>query len=303
MVTHPGVSCGVLRLAPWLICCACRLHFDAEPMDGRASCTWSTFGGLRDITEVNSSSDDWGAWISNDKLELYFGSSRAGAFAIYHASRSAPGDAFGTPMLLANLVASGSADDPFITDDGLQLFFENSPTTLGKDAQLNVAIRASTSVEFANARVLSNVNDPSTQDAAPSLTSDALTLVFNSERAGGPGGSDLYLATRQTASSAFGTPVPLSIDTSGFDCCTSIAGDGSSMILVNDSTGAPRIMAAARGGTDFTPPALLAPELAGATGSEIDPTLTRDGTTIVFSSNRAGGQGGYDIYLAERSCL
>lgn len=243
--------------------------------------------------------DDWGAWISNDKLDLYFGSSRSGSFLIYHAARAATGDLFGAPQVLANLVASGNADDPFMTDDGLQLFFENSATTLGKDQQLFVAIRTTTSVEFANGQILANVNDAATSDSAASLTSDALTMVFNSMRSGN---SDLYITTRPTATSAFGAPVALSIDTPGFECCSSLAGDGSSMILVSDASGTNRIERTVRGGADYLAPAIFDPGLAGATGDEVDPTLTRDGTTIVFGSNRAGGAGGYDIYLAERSC-
>ncbi|MGE5181138.1 MAG: TolB family protein [Acidobacteriota bacterium] len=201
--------------------------------------------------------------------------------------------------MLANLVTQGNADDPFITDDGLQMFFENSATTLGKDQQLFVAVRASTSVEFASGQILANVNDPAFSDSAASVTSDALTMVFNSTRAGS---SDLYIATRPSASSAFGAPVALSFNTPGFECCSSLAGDGSSMVLVSDQSGTQRISLSLRGGADYLPPTTLDPLLAGATGDEVDPTLTRDGTTIVFSSNRAGGTGGYDIYLAERSC-
>jgi hypothetical protein len=75
------------------------------------------------------------------------------------------------------------------------------------------------------------------------------------------------------------------------------------MIMVSDASGTQRISQSVRVGGVYQAPTILDPVLAGVTGNgEVDPTITRDGTTIVFVSNRAGGLGGYDVYIAERSC-
>jgi len=38
------------------------------------------------------------------------------------------------------------------------------------------------------------------------------------------------------------------------------------------------------------------PDLASA-GNDVDPSLSADGRWLAFASDRAGGQGGYDVYL------
>jgi len=109
--------------------------------------------------------------------------------------------------------------------------------------------------------------------------------------------------TRPTASSGFAAPQPLALNTLANEVAASLSADGSSMILISDAMGGiAHIMRSERVGGDYQPVELLDPVLVGATGDETDPTLTPDGTAIVFVSNRVGGMGGYDVYYAERTC-
>ena len=47
------------------------------------------------------------------------------------------------------------------------------------------------------------------EDSAPSISSDGLTLYFSSDRSGGLGSFDLWVATRSTADDEWGTLVNL----------------------------------------------------------------------------------------------
>src|SRR5258706_13997941 len=194
--------------------------------------------------------------------------------------------------MLSALTTVGSADDPDLSGDGLQMVYDASPTTVSTDQDVMISQRASRSVEFTSGALLNNVNVPSFSDSAPSITADGLTLAFNSSR---NGTADLFITTRPTSSSAFAAPIPIdSLNTPNVECCASLAPDGSSMVFVG-TTGAQRIVRSVRdtSGT-FGPPTELDPVLTGATGQDLDESLTADGTAIVFVSNRNAGVGGSD---------
>lgn len=68
----------------------------------------------------------------------------------------------------------------------------------------------------------------SASDNRPSVTRDGLTIFFDSTRAGGLGGPDLYYATRSNISQPFGTAVHLQqLSSPAFDARAFISKDGS----------------------------------------------------------------------------
>jgi Tol biopolymer transport system component len=85
----------------------------------------------------------------------------------------------------------------------------------------------------------------------PTLTADLLEMVFESDRMGGSGGSDLWITRRQMIGGAWATPIPVS--------------------NVNSDA------------------------------SEEHPGLSDDGLTLWFASDRGGGLGSFDIYVATRT--
>jgi Tol biopolymer transport system component len=52
----------------------------------------------------------------------------------------------------------------------------------------------------------------------------------------------------------------------------------------------------------WSTPTNLGP-LINSTGNDARPTLSRDGLTLLFGSNRAGGDGQSDIYISQREKL
>jgi hypothetical protein len=272
-----------------------RVHFDPfAGADGATadSCTFAPFGQPRRLDEVNSATEDWGAWLSEDGLELLFTSDRSGAFGMYRALRSSRTALFDPPTFYD--VGVVPAGDPYESIDGLRLWFDDG-------GNIFFASRPDSGSQFSNATQVIEIESPQA-DNNPWLTSDELTIVFNSDRGGQV---DLYIATRMQPSSTFNPPTPISaLNTPDEDCCGHLSSDGHTLVFASDhaSPGTKRILVSELVGGVFQPPVPLDPGLAGTDGNETDPALTRDGSLIVFGSDRSGGAGMYDLYIAERSC-
>lgn len=183
-------------------------------------------------------------------------------------------------------------------------------------------------------RALPNLNSAS-DESEPCLSNDGTLVAFASDRAGGAGGSDVYVYDREgealAATPGLNTPanetwprfaydsVNLAFvrDSAGFGRVRLYTPNGDSLLgLPGLSTGGPL--------TDTAPApdfhgdriafqsdragnwdvfvwnrsggiAALA-DLASA-GSDVEPSLSSNGRWLAFASDRAGGAGGYDVYL------
>lgn len=153
---------------------------------------------------------------------------------------------------------------------------------------------------------LSGVNTPQNEQN-PSMTADGLMVVFNSGRPGGPGGNDIFIATRATADEPFGNIVPLSgeVNTVTSEGAPFISADGLTLLFHGIRLGG-------HGGNDLyqaTRASIDEPfgnvvNLGAGVNSnadERDAFLSADGLMLLFSSNRAGTFGSNDIYLATRA--
>jgi Tol biopolymer transport system component len=100
-------------------------------------------------------------------------------------------------------------------------------------------------------------------DGQPSLRRDALEIFFYSNRPGTLGGNDIYAATRAKAMDCFSMPVNLGPNVNS--PLTNVGG------------------------------ALL--------GNETRPSISWDGTTLYFGSDRPGGEGSSDIYVTTRQMV
>jgi len=152
------------------------------------------------INEINSSVNDAGpTYFENEggRPQLYFQSQRpggAGQADIYVSEQQEDGT-WGAPQRVVELSTKFQEQRPSIRFDGLEIVFQSNRTTsLGFD--LWVSTRASVTDEWSAPVRVENVNSPQT-DAQPYLSGDGMTLYFSSDRAGGAGGNDLWLSTRE----------------------------------------------------------------------------------------------------------
>jgi Tol biopolymer transport system component len=273
----------------------CRVDFDERADGGPDAAPLGPWSAPRALTELNvGGSDEFGPWLSEDRLEIVFASNRTGGFLLYRARRVSPSDPFGAPVVIA-IPGLPDGDDPFVTDDGLSLFFAETNGAMNLDIVL--ATRSSTTAEFSNDHAVTEL-DSTANDGGPALSSDELTIVFNSLR---NGDEDLFIATRASKTSAWNAPALL--DTVSIrgprDCCPWLSGDGRLLVFASDrDTGRLQLYISEPGPTGFGTPAVLDPVLGSSDGDDGDPTLTRDQRTIVFASTRGGTD--YNLYIADR---
>lgn len=130
-----------------------------------------------------------------------------------------------------------------------------------------------------------------------SLSGDGLTLIFDSNRAGGLGGHDLYSATWN--GSSFGGVLSLGsgVNTASTDYAPSQSPDGNTLYFT--STTWDLYTAQKVSGTWGSRTKLTA--LSTTSAEEWAPGVAGSGTTLVFSAlNRIGGSGGHDLWFSQK---
>ena len=205
------------------------------------------FAEAEPITGLDFNESVFGPSLSTDGRTLYFSAYADGEQQIYAASRDARGAAFADVRELPLVNSPASDGSPFISANGerLYLFSERIGGIGGRDVWISEREGAG----FSAPELLGGINSPATE-LLPWLTTDELSLIFVSNRNGGQGGADLWVATRDDTDDDFGAPVNLS---------------------------------------DL-----------GSTENEGRAVLSADGRTAFFSSDRAGGRGGPDLWVATR---
>ena len=278
-----------------------------------ANSAWSEPVNLGPV--VNSTAGDNNATLSPDGLSLYFASDRPGglgAIDIWVARRASPDSPWEAPVHLGAPVSTASMDGaPVLSIDGHLLFLHSdrpggqggfdiwmahrsdpkddfsweAPVNLGPDvntpdgeqgpeyvksdgggalyfsrgdqllqkADLYRAEVGPTGRTRGPALPVAELNDPTTNDLAPTVRTDGREIFFFSGRAGGFGGADIWVSTRPSVSDPWSPP---------------------------ENWGGPPFNTAS---------------------ADNQPDLSRDGRTLVFSSTRAGGFGGTDMWMSTRT--
>jgi len=192
----------------WDICVLRRATTDSE---------WASPENLGPA--VNSSGVDSEASISADGLELYFHSgpsSTLGKGDIYLISRETKDAPWGPRMNLGAKTNSPDHDsEPWITADGLQLYFQSLRPGGYGTGDMWVATRPTTKDSWAEPVNLGpTINGPS-YDGSPCLSPDGRVLFFHSYRKEGYGKVDLWMARRASVSDPWGPPVNLGPQVNG----------------------------------------------------------------------------------------
>jgi Tol biopolymer transport system component len=208
---------------------------------------------------------------------------------------------FGEPELITGLGLTGKLWGPTPSRDNRTLYF-----SLAVDDRENIyqATRSDRGSAFNAATPLGSMNSTEL-DGTPFLTPDGLTFYLFSLRSGGPGGRDLWMATRQSSTSDFSTPVLVQgVNTDKLEYLPWLSPDGLGLFFVSTrggGQGASDIWLARR--PTLTDPFTTVTNVSELNTSSRDEgiTLSRDGLTAIFASNRSGGD--VDLWLAPRPSL
>ncbi len=271
-------------------------RLDGGPAD--ADCTFGSWSNPRPLTELSSSADDYGPWLSPDRLTALWSSDISGAFQILTAQRATVLSPFAAPTVIP--LGSDAYADPWLSPDGLTLWLDRSPA-----ASILSATRTSVSEDFATPVVESELELPAgSSEVNPGLSLDQLTIAFDTLTTP----QHIYMATRASITDPFSAPQsPPSLDLGSENCCTSFSADRTFVLIGSDlaTPGVQHIFQLADNGDGtFGAPVEFAPTLVGNDGTDdSDPYITPRGDAIIFASGRAPNLGLHDIWEIDRDCL
>lgn len=278
------------------------LDAGGDAADAGAACDPAKPFGPPRMLDVSSSLAEGNPRLSPDELTMVFGrgSGNGASSDLFISTRASRLDPFSPPTSISN-VSSPTADQaPALSDDGLTLVFSSIRDGGVGRSDLYRAVRASTRDSFGLVSLLTNEINTTSAESDPFLFGGE--LWFSSDR-GSPNVLHLYRAPGIDRG-----PV-VRVDelvTTYNESDPTLSADGLTIYFSSD-----RPDVAAKGRTDiwsahrasvtspFDAPRPLA-EL-NSDGDDVPGWVSRDGCRFYFSSDRPGGAGLLDIYLAERS--
>jgi hypothetical protein len=208
--------------------------------------------------------------------------------------------AFGTPQLLADVNAPGFDDDPSLTSDLLEIYFQSIRSGT---ARIWRSVRANTSLPWPTPEPVLEL-DP--YDAnTPEISRDGLRLDFSMTDPQ-TSSAGLFALTRTSRTSPWSSPERIGelISGAGETGLARFAGERG-VLFFSGRPGGP-------GGGDLWEALVEGPEcmqfgeaspLLGSVntpGAEANAWMREDGLVVVYQATRAGGTGTTDLYVATR---
>ena len=147
------------------------------------------------------------------------------------------------------------------------------------------------------------------KEYTPVITADNAVMYFTSRREGSTGGNrdannehyeDVYMT--QNKGGQWSLPVNLGgpVNSSTHDAAIALSPDGSQLFVYKDN-GEGDIYISQRKGLLWSKPKSMGNTINTGNYREPSCSITADGRTLYFSSNRPGGKGGLDIYRAKKT--
>ena len=264
---------------------------------------------------VNSSAADMNAGLSPDQHALYFGSNRPGGMGgndIWVSHRTCLQCAWETPVNLGTAINTSTNEGaPTLSDDGRLLFFYSGRSGGQGGSDIWVSQRISTGADGDlwgdPVNLGPDVNTAGSEQGASYVRGDGegtATLYFN--RALAASGQDIYKVSVSSDGEPLGPAVAVSeLNSTSTDQKLAVRTDGHELLLSSNRPGTFGDLDIWRFTRQAIHDAWSAAEHLGAplNTSYIDSqaSLSRDGRTLIFTSNRPGGSGGNDLWMSTRT--
>ena len=222
---------------------------------------------------------------------------------------------FGERVNLGPVVNSPYGDyDPFISPDGLSLYFDSTRPSGHGRVDIWVATRATISDTWGPPVNLGAPVNSEYKEGWPSVTADGLTLVFSANTPGGLGGWDLWLTTRPTKDSHWSPPVNLGspVNSTCDEFCGCVSPDGCSLYFSTSLSHSPTNPEIIYGGdvylttratkdSPWSPPVNLGLMPSRGGSANWDPCISTDGLALFFDSDYVNVNRLPDVWLAMRT--
>jgi len=284
----------------------------AHQADRFAAAEWSDPVNLGPI--VNSSDADNAAALSPDEHTLYFLSNRPGGLGgndICASHRRCKTCEWETPYNLGTPINSAAAEGaPTLSEDGRMLFFFTTRADSVGLADIYVSHRVSAGtngdVWGEPVNLGPDVNTAVTENGSYYTREGGVgtaTLYFNRLTAGN---LDIYKAELSNDGVPLGPAVAVSElnDPAATDQKVTVRTDGLELLISSNRAGSFGNLDIWRSTRQtvqdpWSTPAHIGPPLNTA-GIDSQPSLSRDGQTLIFTSSRSGGFGNTDLWMSTR---
>jgi Tol biopolymer transport system component len=242
------------------------------------------------LTDVNP--DFWAPSLSPDGRTLFFAVGVGGVGEqIASATRNDRGAAFGGAVPVAGIEWAGNDGTPLLSADGLSLYFFSTRAGGLGDRDVWLSTRSDRAADFTTPALVAGVNGPSL-DHAPWVALDELTMLFATNRSGGVGQLDIWIARRNFRSDGFSNVAPLtSVNSTAHEGRAVLSNDELAIYFASERSGglgAMDLWVATR--NDKADAFSQVTNLAGlnSSGLDQDPVLSADERELLFTSDRDG---------------
>ncbi|MCK9616881.1 MAG: OmpA family protein [Lentimicrobiaceae bacterium] len=270
---------------------------------------------VANVKKINTKEDDFSPCFMDDNFNtLIFTSSREGAvgketdewtgqsFSDLFVARKDRKEEWGAPVLLdnnENINTEANEGTPFMNARYSSLYFTRCLNDKSRKSGCQIYMSKRSGRSFGKAELVSIGNDTVSVFGHPTLSGDELTIYFASDKTGGFGGRDIWMAKRENSTGAFGRPQNLgaSVNTPGDEVFPFLRNDTMLYFASNGHSG--------MGGLDIFKTTLEGKKWSKPVNLKTPVNSSFDDFGIVFepdaeqgyfSSCRQGGKGLSDIY-------
>ena len=191
---------------------------------------------------------------------------------------------------------------PTISADGKTMIFQ---ADIDKPKKYQIYARQKVFDKWSKPMALDNINSKYA-DGGCFITYDQNYLIFTSDRPGGMGNCDIWMSQRKGDGWSDPVNIGAPVNSPGYEGFPSLSPDGNTLYFVRecpektsckDKLG---IFYSVKVDDTWTEPKKM-PAPINTEYCEFGPVILADNLSLIFSSTRPGGYGGYDLYKTERT--
>jgi hypothetical protein len=180
---------------------------------------------------INSAADDFCPTPARGN-RLFFVTKREDPKGDIYVAKRLPGKGFTNVQRLSAVVNSTAEEwSPSVFDDeaGNEVLYFSSTRGGGQDIYESVNYGTPVKVQSLST---------GSSDARPNVRRDGLEIVFDSDRPGGLGSSDIWTASRSSTSATWNNPVPITqVNSPAVESRASLSWDGSTLVFGSARSG------------------------------------------------------------------